>query len=33
MKEIYKQMWLLAKPYYLKGRSMDIDYVEWGIWI
>ncbi|MFA6888429.1 MAG: hypothetical protein WC254_02950 [Candidatus Woesearchaeota archaeon] len=29
MKEIYTQIWLLAKPYYLKGRSMDIDHIQW----
>ncbi len=31
MKQIYTQIWSLAKPYYLKGRSMDIDHVEWMI--
>lgn len=29
MKEIYKKMWELAKPHYQKGRSMDIDHIEW----
>ncbi|MBD3304266.1 HD domain-containing protein [Candidatus Woesearchaeota archaeon] len=29
MKEIYEKMWKLAKPYYEKGRPMDIAHVEW----
>lgn len=29
MKEIYKKIWNLAKPYYKRGRPMDIDHVEW----
>ena len=29
MKEIYKKIWKLAKPYYEKGRPMDIDHIEW----
>jgi hypothetical protein len=29
MKPIYRKMWELAKPYYLKGRPMDIDHIEW----
>ena len=29
MKEIYLQLWELAKPYYLQGRPMDIDHVQW----
>lgn len=29
MKNIYKQIWFKAKPYYLKGRPMDIDHIEW----
>jgi len=29
MKEIYKKIWELAKPYYEKGRPMDIDHIEW----
>ena len=29
MKEIYKKIWQLAKPYYKKGRPMDISHIEW----
>ena len=29
MKKIYQQIWKLAKPYYKKGRPMDIDHIEW----
>ncbi len=29
MKEIYKKLWRLAKPYYKKGRPTDIDHIEW----
>ncbi|MBT3720542.1 HD domain-containing protein [archaeon] len=29
MEEIYPKIWELAKSYYLKGRPMDIDHVEW----
>lgn len=29
MKEIYKKLWNLAKPYYEKGRPMDINHIEW----
>jgi len=29
MQKIYKKIWELAKPYYLKGRPMDIDHIEW----
>ena len=29
MKEIYSKIWELAKPYYEKGRPMDIDHIEW----
>ena len=29
MKEIYDQIWSLAKPYYSKGRPMDIEHIEW----
>lgn len=29
MKEIYKKIWKLAKPYYEKGREMDIEHIEW----
>ena len=29
MKPIYQQIWKLAKPYYQKGRPMDIDHIEW----
>ena len=31
MKDIYKKIWALAKPYYMKGRPMDIDHIEWMI--
>jgi hypothetical protein len=31
MKEIYNEIWRLAKPYYEKGRPMDIDHIEWMI--
>ena len=29
MKNIYSKMWELAKPYYKKGRPMDINHIEW----
>ncbi len=29
MKKIYQTIWELARPYYKKGRSMDIDHIEW----
>ena len=29
MKQIYQQIWKLAKPYYKKGRPMDINHIEW----
>ena len=29
MKEIYRKMWELAKPYYEKGRPTDMDHIEW----
>jgi len=29
MKNIYSKIWKLAKPYYEKGRPMDIDHIEW----
>ncbi len=29
MKEIYQEIWDLARPYYLKGRPMDINHIEW----
>jgi len=29
MKEIYERIWELARPYYKKGRPMDIDHIEW----
>jgi hypothetical protein len=29
MKEIYRKIWKLAKPYYRKGRACDINHVEW----
>ena len=28
---IYKKIWNLAKPYYKKGRPMDIAHIEWMI--
>jgi len=29
MKAVYKKLWEMAKPYYLKGRPMDIAHIEW----
>jgi HD superfamily phosphodiesterase len=29
MNRIYIRIWNLAKPYYRKGRPMDIDHIEW----
>jgi hypothetical protein len=29
MKQIYREIWELAKPYYEKGRPMDIDHIRW----
>ena len=29
MKDIYNKIWELAKPYYQKGRPMDIAHIEW----
>ena len=29
MEDIYLKLWELAKPYYLKGRPMDIAHIEW----
>src|SRR3989338_850820 len=29
MKVIYSKIWQLAKPYYEKGRPMDIDHIQW----
>lgn len=29
MKDIYNRLWELARPYYEKGRPMDIDHIEW----
>ena len=29
MKQIYEDIWKLAKSYYEKGRPMDIDHIEW----
>ena len=29
MKQIYEEIWKLAKPYYVKGRLMDIDHIKW----
>jgi hypothetical protein len=31
MKKIFNKIWNQAKPYYLKGRPMDIDHIEWMI--
>jgi len=29
MQDIYLQIWQLSKPYYQKGRPMDIKHIEW----
>ncbi len=29
MEAIYQAIWELAKPYYEKGRPMDVDHIEW----
>lgn len=29
MDKIYQDIWKLAKPYYLKGRPMDVDHIAW----
>lgn len=29
MKQVYDKIWELAKPYYKKGRPMDINHIEW----
>ena len=29
MKSKYKQLWKLAKPFYLRGRPCDIKHVTW----
>ncbi|MBT5022391.1 HD domain-containing protein [Candidatus Woesearchaeota archaeon] len=29
MKEEYELIWKLAKPYYLKGREMDVSHIDW----
>jgi len=29
MKQIYAKIWKLAKPYYEKGRPMNINHIEW----
>lgn len=29
MKQVYSKMWELAKPYYEKGRPMDVSHIEW----
>lgn len=29
MKDVYNKIWQLAKPYYEKGRPMDIAHIEW----
>ncbi len=29
MKEVYKDIWKLAKPYYEKGRPNDIEHINW----
>lgn len=31
MKQIYQCIWDLAKPYYLKGRPMDVAHIEWMV--
>ena len=31
MHNIYDEIWQLAKPYYLEGRPMDINHIEWMI--
>ncbi|MFH1276296.1 MAG: hypothetical protein ABIH82_04225 [Candidatus Woesearchaeota archaeon] len=31
MKQIYQKIWQLAKPYYEKGRVMDLEHVSWMI--
>ncbi len=31
IKKIYLKIWKLAKPYYEKGRPMDIDHIKWMI--
>jgi HD superfamily phosphodiesterase len=31
MKEIYKKIWELAKPFYKEGREMDIEHIKWMI--
>jgi hypothetical protein len=28
MKEIYRRLWRLAKPYYQKGRPLDLEQFE-----
>jgi len=29
MKKIYLKMWNLAKKYYLIGRQMDVEHINW----
>jgi len=29
MKQIYNQTWELVRPYYEKGRPMDVNHIEW----
>ena len=29
MKAVYEQIWDLAKPYYEKGRPMDLEHIDW----
>ncbi|MEI7579264.1 MAG: hypothetical protein WCJ58_04465 [bacterium] len=29
MKQIYQDLWTLAKPYYQKGQEMDLAHIEW----
>jgi hypothetical protein len=29
MEEIYNKIWQIAKPYYEKGRPMDVEHIEW----
>lgn len=31
MRKTYQRIWKLAKPYYQKGRPMDIDHIEWMV--
>jgi len=31
MKKVYQEIWQLAKPFYKKGRKMDVNHIEWMI--